>query len=483
VFRNFLYSGICESLRASYRVVLCTVVPAEYLRPYLQEQCDALYELKPTSELSKRSGRLYDFTEWAHAKYLWSKASSWRWNARKVELKKGVSSRGADLTKGRTRLAKKAYSELKIAQLRFTQWLASLYASNSGLMRLERKLLRVAAREPVVGHYQQILIKENPVFVFNGSHVHAKNAYALMQAAILNGIKTGTFLFSWDNLTSQGRILPPADYYFAWNSAIRNDLLKSYPVLRPEQALVTGTPQFVAHFDSKNYMPRGAFLQQLGLAPHQKFVVYSVGMSHHMPFEPLVVERIADFLAKQFPDVVLVVRTYAKDLVDAFGELKARRPDVVIPPVKWEQQHQTPLMEDQIFFTNLLLHCELGINVASTISLELCMHDKPVVNIAYDPPGKDIYPYNFNRFYEFEHYKPLLTYEAILLANTEEACFEGISNYLQNPALHRENRAKLIADFFELKVPGNENAISSSSRFLDSFVGVVSKISSGKSTN
>ena len=52
----------------------------------------------------------------------------------------------------------------------------------------------------------------------------------------------------------------------------------------------------------------------------------------------------------------------------------------------------TPLREDGALWSNMLRYCDVGINVASTVSLELFMFGKPTINVAYNPPGVDIAP-------------------------------------------------------------------------------------------
>ena len=145
------------------------------------------------------------------------------------------------------------------------------------------------------------------------------------------------------------------------------------------------------------------------------------------------------------------MRTYAKDPADVFDQLKKKRKDIIIPEVKWEKNHKTPLQEDQHFFTNLLSHCELGVNVASTISLELCMLDKPAVNIGFNPPNRDIYPYDYTRFYAFDHYKPIVDSGAVTVASSPENLREVIVEYLDKPEINQENRLKLTKQFFDIE--------------------------------
>ena len=54
----------------------------------------------------------------------------------------------------------------------------------------------------MIGSYKKI----KPDIVFNCSHIHGPGADFPVQVAAFNGIPTSVFLFSWDNLTSRGRI-------------------------------------------------------------------------------------------------------------------------------------------------------------------------------------------------------------------------------------------------------------------------------------
>ena len=162
------------------------------------------------------------------------------------------------------------------------------------------------------------------------------------------------------------------------------------------------------------------------------------------------------------PNLKLVIRTYAKDRADVFTELEQRRTDIIVPEVKWEKNFFTPLEEDQIFFTNLLRHCELGVNVASTISLELCMLDKPAINIGFNPPERNIYPYDYTRFYAFDHYKPIVESGAVSVVPSPEELKNTIVKYLENPSWNADKRAALIEKFFEgnIKEEINNNVIA-----------------------
>ena len=159
------------------------------------------------------------------------------------------------------RLAGLIYSEesqVAMAERMADNELAPAFRANSDLQALD---------STYPGFTEEVLKQLKPALVFNGSHVHSRNAVAAVEAAQWLGIPTATFLFSWDNLTSQGRILPAYDHYLVWNEQIRDQLRRIYPSVRADQITVTGTPQFDFHFQREFYWTREEFCRRVGADP------------------------------------------------------------------------------------------------------------------------------------------------------------------------------------------------------------------------
>jgi hypothetical protein len=223
-----------------------------------------------------------------------------------------------------------------------------------------------------------------------------------------------------------------------------------YPSVGSEQVFITGTPQFDFHFRPEAYWSREEFCRRVGADPARPLVLYSTGMAVHMPGEPRVVEQLADMLAGM-PELgrpQLLVRVYPKDLTGRFEELKARRGDILFPAAKWVDSWLTPTEDDTRLLTNTIRHVAAGINVASTVSLELCMFDKPVINVGYNPPGVDSVRVPYARYYEFDHYKPLVDSGAVSLARSPEEMRTMLRDALAHPEGRRAERRALMQTMF-----------------------------------
>jgi len=425
--RNFIYSDFILSLRQHFQIILISVVPNSDFIDITKIISDKFIQLNETKE-NYLLRFIREITDLSHNRYLWSQAAKTRWKMRDVEsntlnrkLKRGIK-----------------------------KFIATVLSNNFFLSKLDCLYENLFYKSKNIVDFDKLFKEIKPDLVFNTSHSHSVIAEKVLMAARKNKIKTATFLFSWDNLTSQGRMFPQYDFYFAWNSKIKKDLLRIYPKSVPEKVFVTGTPQFSFHFIDKFKLSRNSFLEKLGLNDNDKYILYSSGMSHHVPHEPYVIERIAEIIKKIDMNLKLVIRTYAKDKSGLYDELKNNRKDLIIPEVKWEKNYATPLIEDSYFYTNLLRHCEIGINIASTVSLELCMLNKPSINVGYNPPGIDVYPYDYTRYYEFDHYKPIAQSGAVDVVKDENELKNSIIKYLKNPETDSDKRLKLIKDFFEI---------------------------------
>ncbi|MQA28675.1 MAG: hypothetical protein GEU82_02390 [Luteitalea sp.] len=435
--RNFVYSGTLDQVAGSVDLTVMSVLPSAELSALLSSRFDDVRELAPIAERVAVT-RLRELLDVAHGRWLWSEAAQSRWRVRD--------------------------SEATTPALRLKRMVkkAACYplANRAGIRLLERAERAASKWLRTTREYLELFETLRPSLVFNASHVHSPHAIQATQAAQWLGIPTATFIFSWDNLTSQGRIIPSYDHYLVWNDDLRAQLLDIYRSVRPEQVSVTGTPQFDFHFRPEFRLTREDFCRKVGADPSRPIVFYSTGMANPMFGEPRIVEGIADIVAglDQFGPPQLLVRVYPKDRTGRFDDLKQRRPDILFPEVPWEPAWLTPKPEDSALLTNTLRHAAVGINAASTISLELCMFAKPVVNVGYNPPGMNIWPWDYGRFYTFEHYRPVVESGAVAVARSESQLREMLVDALRAPDARAPQQRALMSRMFGSTLDGQSGA-------------------------
>jgi hypothetical protein len=109
---------------------------------------------------------------------------------------------------------------------------------------------------------------------------------------------------------------------------------------------------------------------------------------------------------------------------------------------KWD-----PSTRETIDFVNSVFHCDIMINVASTLSLDAACLDKPVINIGFgckyegeDKNSKDI---TSNVFYDSDHYRWVLGTGGTRKVNSFAELKEQINTYLSDPKQESEGREAL----------------------------------------
>lgn len=433
VIRNFVHSGALGKLTESADLSLITVQPKNSTELLANLSRD-VYPLKEIDE-HRVVHIAREILDMAHGRWLWSRAAQFRWRMRDDEAK--------TLAQKATRVTKKA--------------LSLPFSSNAGLRLLSTIERKSSYMLRTTDEYVELMRRIKPDVVFNGSHIHSRNAVQAVQAAQWLGIKTATFIFSWDNLTSQGRVFLPYDNYLVWSDTLKRQLLDMYDWIDPANVHVTGTPQFDFHFRPEYYSTREEFCHRFDLDSTRPIVLYTTGMANHMPGETEIVEEIADMLTDYPEDESrpqLIVRVYPKDTTERFAQLRERRKDIRFLDVAWDKDWLTPAEADAADLVNTLRHCDLGINIASTVSLELCMFDKPVINVAYNPRSVDPKELSFAEYYDFDHYAPVVASGAIETAHDRSQMRELISKALQAPESLSEKRRALINGMFGQMLDG-----------------------------
>jgi hypothetical protein len=431
--RNFLYSDTLPVLSEGARVTLLSVI---HDRPFRERFGPYVEEIVPLAE-QKEHRLVVNFRRLlheAHFRWLWSEVAQNAWELRDYH----------------------ADTPYKKARWLFFRTGARLLAQRRLLERLTEVERALSWRLRPDDRFVDLFRRLQPDLVFNGSHIHGRAAELPVKVAHRMGIPTAGFIFSWDNLTSRSRIFVPYDYYFVWHEGMKRQLLDIYPRIDPERVFVTGTPQFDFHFKPEFHLSREELAREIGFDPERPYIFYTTGMDKHFPEEHRHVAFIADFLKEEFPEVQLVVRTYVKGTSDEMKALAAEnRANVIFPQVAWDEQWFMPAYEDLAVYTGCLRHAAMGINPASTVSLELMMFDKPVMNIGFDPPGSDLpHPYRWERHIEFDHYRPVADSGGVMVAYSRDDVRRMIARGLERPAADREARRQYLCKTFDGTLDG-----------------------------
>ena len=85
------------------------------------------------------------------------------------------------------------------------------------------------------------------------------------------------------------------------------------------------------------------------------------------------------------------------------------------------------------------------VNVASTISIEACIFDTPVVNINFDGADEP-YVRSARRYYSFTHYVNITNRGAVRVATSPGEMVAMVARYLADPTLDAAGRRQVVAD-------------------------------------
>jgi hypothetical protein len=331
---------------------------------------------------------------------------------------------------------------------------------------LETLYRAAAAARPEVERYREIFSAMRPAIVFCSSQRPTTVLPAVLAAKSL-GIPTAAFVFSWDHLTTKGRIAAPFDFYLVWSRHMRAELLRYYPQIPPESVHIVGTPQFDPYADRQLLWTREEFCRRIGADPGRKLLCYSGGDLATCPEDPKHLEAlVAHVRSGQIrgnPHVLL--RPVPVDNGKRYDDVCRRHPEILRLQPQWvhaepgDWTRVLPTAEDVQFLANLTHHVDVNINLGSTMTLDFGLHDRPVVNVAFDcsdPPvfGMPVWDY----YYNYEHLRPIVELGTSRIARTREQLADHVNAYLQNPALDREGRRRLAE--MQVGVPPGESSRS-----------------------
>lgn len=332
-------------------------------------------------------------------------------------------------------------------------------AASGATPRMVRLHDRLAARRDEVAPYARLL-RELGTDVVLCAHHRPHVVQPVVYAARQLGVSTATFIFSWDNLTTKGRIAAPYDHYLVWSDQMADELTRFYPEITDDRIHVVGSPQFEPYADVDLVWSRERFVDELGIDGMRPVICFSGGDTGTCPEDPehlrILAEEIESGRIHGRPQVLL--RPAPVDVSNRYEPILDRFPITMSQP-RWQARGGDwtticPDPADVELLVNLVRHSDVNVNMASTMTLDFAIHDTPVVNLGFDvDPRRRLAV----RYYDFDHYRPVVEFGAARVARNREELAEAVNAYLADPSLDRAARRRFVD--YELRVePGQSIA-------------------------
>ena len=308
------------------------------------------------------------------------------------------------------------------------------------------------SKHRITKSYYKLLQDDKPNQVF---FTHQRPPYVapFLYAAQQLKIPVSTFIFSWDNLASKGRMLGTFDFYFVWSDLMKNELLYFYPNTKNQNVKVVGTPQFEPYVMPKYEIASEDFHAKFNLDSRLKTICYSCADISIGKNDSIVISAIANAIRNNQINqkVQLLVRTSPAEDDSRFSTTKRDFPEIVWNVPKWiltRENHaepwsqRVPSDEDIIDLRALLKYVDLNINMCSTMSLDFMLFDKPVINTVFGNTENGLY--DDQRFLNYVHFKKVVESGSVFIAKNEAELIHQINQALNNPNERKVQRKEMI---------------------------------------
>ncbi|GAA4975979.1 hypothetical protein [Algibacter aquimarinus] len=429
-FRNYIMSDFLKEAQNQFNeIVIFSGLPNSYFDDFNTDKC-VIENLEDYRESSKT------------------------WLFRKLKEVAHLQNHKKDNFGIRTNL-KKNYPQIQSLRAQFIKLIflwTNFFHSEKWISKYYKYQQKSFKNNATTQRYISLLNSHKPDFIY---FTHQRPPYIapLIYAANLCKIKTATFIFSWDNIPSKGRMSGDFDYYFVWSYLMKEELLSFYVNIKPNQIKVVGTPQFEPYVLDRYPIDLNKFSEKFNLDTTKKIICYSCGDVSTSKNDGLYIKTIAEAINKNqiIEPVNLLVRTSPAEDGFRFKNLKDEFPFIKWNYPKWvlsRDNHQEtwsqriPTAEDIVDLKSVLSFSEIAINMCSTMSLDAMFFDKPVINPVFGNEKNGLY--NDQKYLKYQHYKRVVDSKAVAVVKSSEELINEINLLLQKPEVRLKAQNNLL---------------------------------------
>jgi len=300
---------------------------------------------------------------------------------------------------------------------------------------------------PTPSVIKRVYDKWQPDLVFCTTMIDWRE-YALLNYAKKKGSKTVGMVKSWDNLTSKAfmRVFP--DKLIVHQKIQVEEAVNLYRYPR-EQIIVTGLPQFDEYLDSGFVDTRENFFAEMKLDLDKKLILFAPAGDWMTPHDKEVLAMMLGWIdGGKLGNTQILLRLHpayesrTEELAGA-SNLVVERPGTILHKGGEKLQFELDRSDARHLATSIY-HSNVTINSASTMTIEAAVFGKPVILIGFDGDTTEEYWNSVIRYYDREHYVPIIETGGAPLVKSKEKFLETLQRYLKDPTIHKEGRKRIV---------------------------------------
>jgi hypothetical protein len=306
------------------------------------------------------------------------------------------------------------------------------------------RMVRHPHAEQLFDRYRpSLLVTSNPGLIFS--------EIPLLRTAVRRRVRSMAVDPSWDNFTNKLIPVRRVDRLIVWNDLMKQQAIELHGYT-PAQIRVAGTSQWDLYFKDGTIAPRETFFRQIGADPSRRLITLTTTPRELYPHHEHVLRVMVQALRSGvWGDAQVLVRLHPRDELDAYAAFQDVPGVIVEKPFRATVRAGDGLAVDmttdnQRHLANTMRHSDVVVNVASTLAIEAAIFDTPVVNISFDGEAAAEWERSARRYYRFTHYVNITRHQAVRVAESPEQLVDAISRYLDDPALDREGRRRVVAE-------------------------------------
>jgi len=285
--------------------------------------------------------------------------------------------------------------------------------------------------------YLKIFEEEKPVMIIS-THPFNVDEIEFLKIAKKKMVKIVSCILSWDNMTSKGDLVVRPDKLLVWNKIMKSEASFIHDYRSTWDVIITGPPQY-------DYYYNNSFKKW---DKKRKVIVYATVTPTIFGHDKEVIRIIISAMKKGIiPLCDLIIRPHPKDDINLYSEFKKEEMVTLQAPGDHSNEFLdgwNPSTKNVLNLGETLFNADLLINVNSTISIDSIIFGTPVINICFDGYKELKYCDSIRRYYDYNHFSDLMSFNATLIAKTEKDLIKHINTLLINPELKRKEMNNLL---------------------------------------